>query len=130
MNVNTIYIHKNVDASYIKNNNEYTNPGYQQPDTSYVNENDIPIAQDDSWHVIDDYFDTYGLVRQQLDSFNEFLEYSIQRIVNEAYTLKFFPKLNRRNRDGKVCIIKYTLNIKNIFRILIIIKLYTNSAPK
>lgn len=59
--------------------------------------------QDDSWHVIDDFFDNYGLVRQQLDSFNEFLEVTMQKIINEAYTLKFLPTHHKRNSDGKVC---------------------------
>lgn len=39
------------------------------------------IRQDDSWTVISAYFEEKGLVRQQLDSFNEFLEHSLQEIV-------------------------------------------------
>lgn len=42
---------------------------------------DEDIRQDDSWTVISSYFEEKGLVRQQLDSFNEFLEHSLQEII-------------------------------------------------
>lgn len=45
---------------------------------------DEDIRQDDSWTVISAYFEEKGLVRQQLDSFNEFLEHSLQEIVEET----------------------------------------------
>lgn len=54
--------------------------------------------------MIDDFFDNYGLVRQQLDSFNEFLDVTMQKVVNETYTLKFYPTHHKRNRDGKVSV--------------------------
>jgi DNA-directed RNA polymerase II subunit RPB2 len=36
------------------------------------------ISQEDAWAVISAYFDEKGLVRQQLDSFNEFINTSMQ----------------------------------------------------
>jgi len=45
---------------------------------------DEPISsQEDSWEVIDAYFEENNLVKQQLDSFNLFIEYTIQEIVND-----------------------------------------------
>lgn len=41
------------------------------------------IAPEDCWSVISSFFEEKGLVRQQLDSFNEFLENSMQEIVDE-----------------------------------------------
>lgn len=41
------------------------------------------IGQDDSWAVISAFFKDKGLVRQQLDSFNEFVNSSMQEIVEE-----------------------------------------------
>lgn len=35
------------------------------------------------WIVISSYFDEKGLVRQQLDSFDEFIQVSVQRIVED-----------------------------------------------
>lgn len=40
--------------------------------------------QEACWVVISSYFDEKGLVRQQLDSFDEFIQMSVQRIVEET----------------------------------------------
>lgn len=41
------------------------------------------ISQEDAWAVITSYFDEKGLVRQQLDSFDEFVNAQMQEIVDE-----------------------------------------------
>ena len=46
-------------------------------------EDEGEIAQDDTWAVISAFFKDKGLVRQQLDSFNEFVNSSMQEIVEE-----------------------------------------------
>jgi len=43
--------------------------------------------EDICWNIIDSYFHEKGLVRQQLDSFNEFLEISVQQIVKDTPTI-------------------------------------------
>ncbi len=43
------------------------------------------------WIVIDSYFNEKGLVRQQLDSFNEFIEITVQDIVTHAPPLILQP---------------------------------------
>lgn len=40
--------------------------------------------QEACWIVISAYFDEKGLVRQQLDSFDEFIQMSVQRIVEDT----------------------------------------------
>ena len=40
--------------------------------------------QESCWHIISAYFDEKGLVRQQLESFDEFITMSVQRIVEET----------------------------------------------
>ncbi|XP_048237414.1 DNA-directed RNA polymerase II subunit RPB2 [Haliotis cracherodii] len=42
------------------------------------------LWQEACWIVISSYFDEKGLVRQQLDSFDEFIQMSVQRIVEDA----------------------------------------------
>ena len=42
------------------------------------------LWQEASWIVISAYFDEKGLVRQQLDSFDEFIQMSVQRIVEDS----------------------------------------------
>jgi len=44
-------------------------------------ETSAELWQEACWIVINAYFDEKGLVRQQLDSFDEFIQMSIQRIV-------------------------------------------------
>jgi DNA-directed RNA polymerase II subunit RPB2 len=41
------------------------------------------ITQEDCWTVISSFFDTKGLVRQQLDSFDEFVQNTMQELVDE-----------------------------------------------
>mmetsp|Transcript_14538 Transcript_14538/g.43946 ORF Transcript_14538/g.43946 Transcript_14538/m.43946 type:complete len:1179 (+) Transcript_14538:450-3986(+) len=47
-----------------------------------VDEN-AEISQEDSWAVITSYFEEKGLVRQQLESFDEFINSQMQEIVDE-----------------------------------------------
>ena len=41
------------------------------------------ITQEDCWAVITSFFDQKGLVRQQLDSFDEFVQNTMQELVDE-----------------------------------------------
>lgn len=41
------------------------------------------ITQEDCWTVISSFFDKKGLVRQQLDSFDEFVQNTMQELVDE-----------------------------------------------
>ncbi len=44
----------------------------------------IELATDDKWEVLDSFFREKGLVRQHLDSFNDFIENRMQAIVDEV----------------------------------------------
>ncbi|KAI9206398.1 DNA-directed RNA polymerase II subunit RPB2 [Polychytrium aggregatum] len=48
---------------------------------------DEELTQEDCWAVISAFFEDKGLVRQQLDSFDEFIENTLQEIVDENSTL-------------------------------------------
>lgn len=41
------------------------------------------IDQDDAWTVIRSYFSQHGLVSQQISSFDRFLNFNVQEIINE-----------------------------------------------
>lgn len=45
---------------------------------------DEEITHDDAWTVIGAYFKDNGLVRQQIESFDEFIGNTIQDIVNDS----------------------------------------------
>ena len=49
-------------------------------------------AQEDSWEVISAFFQEKSLVRQQLDSFNEFVNSSMQEIVDENKDIIVRPR--------------------------------------
>lgn len=42
---------------------------------------DLRLTQEDSWFVVSSYFEEKGLVRQQLDSFNEFVSHTVQEMT-------------------------------------------------
>lgn len=48
-----------------------------------MEEEEQEINAEDAWSVITSYFDEKGLVRQQLDSFDEFIQNTMQEIVGE-----------------------------------------------
>ena len=48
--------------------------------------------QEDAWTVVSAFFTEKGLVRQQLDSFNEFINTQMQEIVDEHGTLTIKPE--------------------------------------
>lgn len=52
-------------------------------DTNFKPGDEDHITQEDCWTVISTFFEEKGLVRQQLDSFNEFIENTMQEIVDE-----------------------------------------------
>lgn len=53
----------------------------------------VELWQEACWTVITAYFDEKGLVRQQLDSFDEFIQMSVQRIVEESRAIELQPQL-------------------------------------
>lgn len=57
------------------------------------------IREEDAWTVIDAHFDQMGLVRQQLDSFNEFITNTMQEIIDEdnTVTVQSIPSAGREN---------------------------------
>lgn len=55
----------------------------QAYDDAYLDEEDEGITAEDCWTVISSFFETKGLVSQQLDSFDEFVSTTMQELVEE-----------------------------------------------
>jgi DNA-directed RNA polymerase beta subunit len=53
---------------------------------------DEEITQEDAWVVIDQYFEEKGLVSQQIDSFDEFIKYTIQELVQDVGEIAVTPE--------------------------------------
>ncbi|CAA0825111.1 DNA-directed RNA polymerase II subunit 2 [Striga hermonthica] len=69
---------------------EYTEPEYNEQE--YDDEDEEEITQEDAWAVISAYFEEKGLVRQQLDSFDEFIQNTMQEIVDESADIEIRPE--------------------------------------
>jgi DNA-directed RNA polymerase II subunit RPB2 len=57
--------------------------GHDLNDESAMDEDFEEITQEDCWTVISSFFEQKGLVRQQLDSFDEFVQNTMQELVDE-----------------------------------------------
>lgn len=64
----------------------------QEYDQQYMDEDEEEITQEDAWAVISAYFEEKGLVRQQLDSFDEFIQNTMQEIVDESADIEIRPE--------------------------------------
>ncbi|KAJ8563961.1 hypothetical protein ON010_g7387 [Phytophthora cinnamomi] len=50
------------------------------------------VSQEDAWAVISSYFEEKGLVRQQLDSFDEFIQNTMQELVDDSRSIRINPE--------------------------------------
>ena len=57
------------------------------------------LWQEACWIVINSYFDEKGLVRQQLDSFDEFIQMSVQRIVEDTPSIELQAEAQHRRGE-------------------------------
>jgi len=81
----------------------------------YDDEEDADIFQEDTWTVIKAYFEDKGLVRQQLDSFNEFINTTIQEIVDDHPPLELRPEAQHIPGQHASLSTKYKLRFDQIF---------------
>ncbi|KAJ3013655.1 UNVERIFIED_CONTAM: DNA-dependent RNA polymerase II, partial [Siphonaria sp. JEL0065] len=68
----------------------------------YAADDDEYLTQEDCWKVISAFFNEKGLVRQQLDSFNEFIQNTMQEIVaeNGQLVVQTNPQYSGGDDDG------------------------------
>uniref|UniRef100_A0A0C9RVV7 DNA-directed RNA polymerase subunit beta n=1 Tax=Wollemia nobilis TaxID=56998 RepID=A0A0C9RVV7_9CONI len=64
----------------------------EQSEEYVVGDDEEEITQEDAWVVISAYFEEKGLVRQQLDSFDEFIQNTMQEIVDESADIEIKPE--------------------------------------
>ena len=69
------------------------------------------LWQEACWTVISSYFEEKGLVRQQLDSFDEFIQMCVQRIVEGSAPIELQSEIlyNEMEIEEPVCLF-HTLN--------------------
>lgn len=77
----------NYDPNYSYENGEggYGNGEYAEGEGE--DDADERLREEDYWTVITSFFEGKGLVRQQLESYNEFVENTMQSIISDNATL-------------------------------------------
>jgi DNA-directed RNA polymerase II subunit RPB2 len=83
----------------------------------YYDEDDSLITAEDCWTVITSFFDTKGLVSQQLDSYDEFTRNTIQDIVRENGNVILDQAVSYDSADGGAPIVKrrYQITFGRVF---------------
>lgn len=94
--------------------------GYQDPHWAPEDEDgtdELPIAQDEAWEVIRAYFNDKGLVRQQLDSFDEFVMNSMQEVVSESMPVTLIKDVTEEvPNDGDIEVRRrYTIRFGQVY---------------
>jgi DNA-directed RNA polymerase II subunit RPB2 len=67
-------------------------------------EEEEAITQEDCWGVISSFFEDKGLVRQQLDSFDEFIQNTMQELVDENSNLILQTSSQHSGAEGDVTV--------------------------
>lgn len=75
-------------------------------------EQEKEIEQEDVWTVVSAFFEKMGLVRQQLDSFDQFIQHTIQEIVDE--NAKLVVETPETEREGDY-MRRYNINFGQIY---------------
>jgi len=73
------------------------------------------LTQDEMWTIITSYFDEKGLVRQQLDSFDEFIQNTMQELVDDTPDLVLSPEPQLTPGQLNVAPLRYVLNFGQIY---------------
>ena len=79
-----------------------------------IDEDGEEITQEDCWTVISSFFEEKGLVRQQLDSFDEFVQNSMQELVEENADLVLDQADQHSGHDSDVTR-RYELHFGQIY---------------
>lgn len=78
-------------------------------------EEDEEINQEDTWTVISSYFQEKGLVRQQLDSFDEFIQNTMQEIVDESPPIILIPEVQHTPGENPTNLTRFVIKFGQIF---------------
>jgi DNA-directed RNA polymerase II subunit RPB2 len=95
---------------------EYSTRGADGMDQEMMeDEEEEEITQEDTWTVISAYFEEKGLVRQQLDSFDAFIQNTMQELVDESPDLILQPESQHKPGAGPQTQTRYIINFGQIY---------------
>ena len=72
------------------------------------------ITQDDTWAIIGSFFQQYGLVSQQISSFNHFLNKIMQEVVDENSCITIYPPANYSLSERPPRSLKYEFHFEQL----------------
>lgn len=75
-------------------------------DDAYLDEEEEGITAEDCWTVVSSFFDSKGLVSQQLDSFDEFVSTTMQELVAENSLLTLDQNLPQSEDDPEAPVLR------------------------
>ena len=99
----------NPSYSYDQKPELYGKPGGEEDEEEV--EAEEPLEPADYWTIISAFLDDKGLVRQQLDSFNEFVENTIQEIVDENSRLTLDQYTQYTGAEGDETVGTFTCHL-------------------
>lgn len=77
--------------------------------SAYIGDDDEEsITEEDSWKVIGTFFESHGLINQQIESYNDFIAYRMQEIIDEHPLIEIKPQPQYRSEDEEVANVMYT----------------------
>eukprot|EP00743_Colponemidia_sp_Colp-15_P004321 GILK01004661.1.p1 GENE.GILK01004661.1~~GILK01004661.1.p1 ORF type:complete len:1171 (+),score=217.57 GILK01004661.1:162-3674(+) len=80
-----------------------------------VFDEDEEISQEDAWYVISAYFERYGLVRQQLESFDMFVDNTMQEVIDDSPAITLVPENQYAPGETAVSKVKYEIKFGQLF---------------
>mmetsp|Transcript_21441 Transcript_21441/g.31878 ORF Transcript_21441/g.31878 Transcript_21441/m.31878 type:complete len:1168 (-) Transcript_21441:155-3658(-) len=88
----------------------------------YEEDYDEDLNDDDVWEVIEAYFNDNGLCKQQLDSFDDFVNNTMRDVLFESRPIELFPEPDMADEEGDSKRIKHTVRFTDLFLGLPLIK--------
>lgn len=73
------------------------------------------ISQQDAWSIIDSFFNEKGLVRQQIESYDEFLCENIPKIIESSPPIEIETQPQKYKNDTEPSIIRYSYKFTNTY---------------
>jgi DNA-directed RNA polymerase II subunit RPB2 len=91
---------------------DYVEEGYEYDE--YGEAEDEGITAEDCWAVISSFFESKGLVSQQLDSFDEFVSTTMQELVEENSQLTLDHNTPQSSDDNPIVLRRYEIKFGTV----------------
>ncbi|CAG8537563.1 7642_t:CDS:10 [Diversispora eburnea] len=87
------------ESEILTDDDENTDQYYENGD-----EDKVDISQDECWKVISSFFKKRGIVRQQLDSYDEFIQNGLQDIIEQNREVVLIHAEGIDNKGRRICV--------------------------